>query len=94
MEPHSVDALWALFWARDQALIVLFLAPLTALGVYAAHQWHQHERFMAEHPETATLFRLWLKKPKAPDKRECPTHHMLVLWGSCPMPGCDWKPPQ
>lgn len=92
MEPTSIDALWALFWQRDTILIALFLGPLTALGIYAATRWGEYERFLAEHPDIASRFKVWRRRPKPPDPNACPTHHILVMRGSCPIPGCGWRP--
>jgi hypothetical protein len=88
----TIPELWALFYQRDSVLIALFLAPLTGLGMYAAHQWHQHERFLSEHPEIGRTFAAWRKRHR-PNPRECPTHHIIVLpRKSCP--ACGWKPPR
>jgi hypothetical protein len=80
----------AFFFDRDRAFIALFLAPLTALGAYAAHRWHRYELFMEAHPEVRRTFERW----KPVDPRVCPTHGMYVPRGkSCGAPGCEWHPP-
>lgn len=81
-----------MFYQRDSVLIAMFLGPLTALGVYAAHQWHTHERFLSDHPEIGRTFAAWRKRPRV-NPRECPTHHIIVIGRrSCPVSGCGWKP--
>lgn len=84
----SIDQLWAWFYQRDVILIVFMLGPLTALGMYAAHQWHELDRFIGQHPDIAARLKAWRLMPKP---NECPTHHILVLpRQSCP--ACGWKP--
>jgi len=85
--PQSAPDLIAFFFERDRMLLVLFLGPLVALGMYAAHRWVEFDRFLTDHPEVKRNFSAWQKR------NVCPKHGVHVIpRHSCPVAGCGWKP--